>query len=132
MRRIGQSIFHLFSLLCASLNKDSLSSTLIYSLQDKAQTTNPKNYKMGIDSKVDEEDRFELFLLGDGEKKVTEATDTRKLDNGRFLIKEISLLISANRHRQQRHLHLQQGGPHSCQHAPRSIIEESPHPFCWI
>ena len=30
------------------------------------------------------EDRFELFLLGEGEKKVTEAIDTRKLSS--FLI----------------------------------------------
>lgn len=37
----------------------------------KATSDTQANYKG--------EDRFELFLLGDGEKKVTEAADTRKL-----------------------------------------------------
>jgi hypothetical protein len=31
-----------------------------------------------IGSEVNVPDRFELFLLGDGEKKITEAVDTRK------------------------------------------------------
>lgn len=39
--------------------------------------THHTSTKMGIKTEV--EDRFELFLLGDGEKKCTEASDTRKL-----------------------------------------------------
>lgn len=46
-----------------------------------------------VGTEVNVPDRFELFLLGDGEKKITEAVDTRKF----FLCRLFKMCLVTNR-----------------------------------
>lgn len=56
--------------------------------------------------------RFELFLLGEGEKKVTEVTDTRKSTGLYSLSKPQALTTYYHRHPIYLRLHFQQGRSH--------------------
>ena len=72
--------------------------------------------------------RFELFLLGDGEKKVSEETDTRKYPAHRQYDGNMLIWLPLIRYSFHLRLHLQQRRPHPRQHAalPSAAIPSRP------
>lgn len=59
-----------------------------------------------VGSEVNIPDRFELFLLGEGEKKVTEAADTRKYIPQQLIVSiSIQVFTYPCRHPEQLNLH---------------------------
>lgn len=65
-----------------------------------------------IAAEVNVPDRFELFLLQDGEKKISEAIDTRKYNMAYPEEYSRAELTSLLRHSKLFHLHHPEGGPH--------------------
>jgi hypothetical protein len=74
-------------------------------------------------------DRFELFLLGDDEKKVTEETDTRKFI---FPLLCYSKLTKMKRHPERLRLPVQQRRPYSSEHAARTPPAEPACEIRWL
>jgi hypothetical protein len=88
-------------------------------------------YVQRIGTEVNIPDRFELFLLGDGEKKITEAIDTREF------IRSLSCsrgraLIEWNRHPKLIHLYYLEGGPYSGQPSARPSPQGPSCHLCWL
>lgn len=75
---------------------------------------------------VNEPHRHELYLLGDGESKVTWEIDTRMIVPLSRLVSTLTLL----RRPKHRHLHLQQRGSHSWQPPDCSSAQVPLHRLC--
>ena len=73
--------------------------------------------------------RFELFLLGEGEKKITEATDTRTFSHHRQLQKLLPRTDNLTRHSEHLNLYRQQGGSYPCQSTSCPPSQRPPRHF---
>lgn len=76
--------------------------------------------------------RFELFLLGEGEKKITETTDTRAFSHQPQIPKLLSITDNLTRHSEHFNLHRQQGGSYACQSSPCPPPKRPPCHFRWL
>lgn len=87
-----------------------------------------------VHSNINIPDRFELFILAEGEKKITEAPDTRKFIYQPLFGCYISFqwLTDLLRYTQQFYLHGEQGGSHPRQPSACPSLEGSPRLICGL